>query len=57
MDYKAFAKAMRENKVIDENGNIICSDTLWEEIAKIIESISNTELSINEINGINTYGL
>lgn len=41
MDYKAFAKAMRENKVTDEKGIILCSPDLWEEIAKIIESIPN----------------
>ena len=50
MDYKAFAKAMRENKVTDENGNIVCSDTLWERIIKIIENIAiknETEKCIN----------
>ena len=36
MDYKAFAKSMRENKVTDEKGIILCSPDLWEEIAKII---------------------
>lgn len=47
MDYKAFAKSMRENKVTDEKGIILCSPDLWEEIAKIIESIPNKEKEIN----------
>ena len=47
MDYKAFAKAMRENAVINDYGQIICSPQLWEQIARIIESIPNTEEEIN----------
>ena len=50
MDYKVFAKAMRENKVTDENGNIICSDTLWEQIATILENIpENKEIYLEDI--------
>lgn len=30
MDYKVFAKAMRENVVTNEYGQIICSPQLWE---------------------------
>lgn len=48
MDYKAFAKAMRENAVTNEYEQIICSPQLWEQIAKIIESIPNTEEEIND---------
>lgn len=40
MNYKAFAKAMRENKVTNENGNIICSPDLWEQIASMIENVA-----------------
>lgn len=40
MNYKAFSKAMRENKVIDEKGNIICSPQLWEQIATVIENVA-----------------
>lgn len=47
MDYKEFAKAMRENKVIDKNGNVICSKELWEQIANMIENIPNKEKEIN----------
>lgn len=36
---KAFAKAMRENAVINDYGQIICSPELWEQIASIIENI------------------
>ena len=42
MDYKAFAKAMRENAVINDYGQIICSPILWEQLATIIENIPNT---------------
>lgn len=36
-DYKEYAKQMRENAVKNEQGNIVCSPELWEEIASIIE--------------------
>ena len=36
-DYKEFAKQMRENAVKNEQGNIVCSPELWEEIASVIE--------------------
>jgi len=38
MDYKEFARQMRENCVKDNNGIIICSAELWEKIASIIEN-------------------
>ena len=38
-DSKEYARQMRENCVKDHNGNIICSDELWEQIASIIENI------------------
>ena len=40
IDYKAYARQMRENCVRDHNGTepiVICSLELWEEIATIIE--------------------
>lgn len=40
VDYKEFARQMRENKVTDENGIILCSPELWELIASTIESKS-----------------
>ena len=50
MDYKAFAKAMREDKVTDENGNIICSPQLWEQIVIILENIpENKEIYTGDI--------
>ena len=36
-DYKEFAKQMRENAVKNEQGNIVCSPELWEEIASVVE--------------------
>lgn len=36
-DNKEFAKQMRENAVKNEQGNIVCSPELWEEIASIVE--------------------
>ena len=44
VDYKEFARQMRENKVTDENGNIICSPELWELIASTVESKSGEEM-------------
>lgn len=38
VDYKEFARQMRENKVTDEYGRIICSPELWELIAQTVES-------------------
>ena len=37
VDYKEYARQMRENCVKNADGNIICSGELWEEIATIIE--------------------
>jgi hypothetical protein len=36
-DYKEFAKQMRENAIKNEQGNIVCSPELWEEIVSVIE--------------------
>lgn len=36
-DYKEYAKQMREKAVKNEQGNIVCSPELWEEIASVIE--------------------
>lgn len=44
VDYKEFARQMRENKVTDENGIILCSPELWELIASTVESKSDEEL-------------
>ena len=38
MDYKEYARQMRENCVKDDNGNIVCSAELWEQIASVIEN-------------------
>ena len=38
MDYKEYARQMRENAVKDENGYIRVSPELWEQIASIIEN-------------------
>ncbi len=38
MDYKEYARQMRENAVIDDYGRIICSPELWEQLARVIES-------------------
>lgn len=40
IDYKEFARQLRENKATDENGIIRCSPELWELIAEVIESKS-----------------
>ena len=34
-DYKEYAKHMRENAIKNEQGNIVCSPELWEEIASV----------------------
>lgn len=39
IDYKEYARQMRENAVKDFNGNIVCSTEIWEQIASIIENI------------------
>jgi uncharacterized protein YbcC (UPF0753/DUF2309 family) len=41
MDYKEYARQMRENAVINDYGQIICSPELWEQIASIIESTAD----------------
>lgn len=41
MDYKEYARQLRENAVKDDYGNIVCSPALWEQIASIIENLSN----------------
>ena len=40
-DHKEYARQMRENCAKDQNGNIICSAELWEQIASIIESTAD----------------
>lgn len=37
LNYKEYARQMRENRVTNEQGNIVCSPELWERIAGIIE--------------------
>lgn len=44
MDYKEYARIMRTAASRDENGNIICSPELWEQIANVIESIPTAEV-------------
>lgn len=39
MDYKEYARQLRENAAKDDNGIIRCSPELWEQIASIIETI------------------
>ena len=41
---KEYAKQMRENAVEDNNGNVICSVELWEQIASIIESTADADV-------------
>ena len=48
MDYKAFAKAMRENAVTNEYEQIICSPQLWEQIASIIENVAINDEFMDE---------
>lgn len=38
IDTKEVARQMREAACKDENGNVVCSPELWEELASIIES-------------------
>ena len=40
IDYKEYARQMRENCAKDHNGNVVCSGELWEEIANIIENFA-----------------
>ena len=44
IDYKEYANQMRVNAVKDENGNIICSPELWEQIASLIEIIATADV-------------
>ena len=43
-DCKEYARQMRENAVKDNNGNIICSPELWEQIASIVENIPTADV-------------
>jgi hypothetical protein len=43
-DYKEYARQMRENAVKDNNGNIICSPELWEQIASIVENMPTADV-------------
>lgn len=45
INYKEYARQMRENCAKDHNGNIICSDELWEQIASIIENIPTADVA------------
>jgi hypothetical protein len=45
MDYKEYARQMRENAVKDENGIIRVSPALWEQLASIIEKLGTSGLS------------
>lgn len=45
VDYKEYAKQLRENAVKNENGIVLCSSELWEEIASIIEQ-TGTKIKI-----------
>ena len=44
LDTKEFAKQMREQAIRDSNGNVICSDELWELIAKTFESLPDADV-------------
>ena len=48
-DYKEYAKQMRENAVKNEQGNIVCSPELWEEIASVIERAIVPPCNIDDI--------
>lgn len=50
MDYKEYARQLRENAIKDQNGVIRCSPELWEQIASIIENIDkpNTKPTRNQ---------
>ena len=43
-DYKEYARQMRENAVRDNNGIVLCSPELWEQIASIIENIPTADV-------------
>ena len=40
IDYKEYARQMRENCPRDYAGNIVCTSELWEELANAIENCS-----------------
>lgn len=48
MDYKEYARQLRENAVKDDNGVIRCSPELWERIASIIENIDTSKSNTNQ---------
>jgi malate synthase len=50
MDYKEYARQLRENAAKDENGVIRCSPELWEQIASIIEELSKRNDELNVLN-------
>lgn len=43
-DYKEYARQLRENAVRDNNGIVLCSPELWEQIASIIENIPTADV-------------
>ena len=49
IDYKEYAKQMRENCAKDYYGNIICSAELWEEIAKMIDDVAPIQKMLWEL--------
>lgn len=49
IDYKEYARQMRENCAKDYYGNIICSPELWEEIAKMIDDAASTQKMLWEL--------
>jgi hypothetical protein len=53
-DHKEYARQMRENCAKDQNGNIICSAELWEQIASIIESTANV-VPKSEVDDLKRY--
>ena len=38
-NYKEYSKQMINNAVKDNNGNVVCSIELWEQIAEIIKNV------------------
>jgi len=42
-DYKKYARMLRENCIKDDNGNIVCSSVLWEQIASTIENVDTSK--------------
>ncbi len=43
-----YVKQMRENCVKDNNGNIVCTPELWEEIASVLENYSHIQMPLKQ---------